>query len=97
MLPLPPLEVVQVAAEHEGRTLHGGNGDPIVDGCPTLAAHARLDELWRNQSVPGNPSISTLISAGRIDGANGTAGTRVPVLAVDPVVSQHGDAAYLAE
>jgi hypothetical protein len=38
MLPLPPLQVVQVAAERDGRALHRGNGNPIVDGCATLAA-----------------------------------------------------------
>src|SRR6478672_9178294 len=63
MLPLPPLQVVQVAAEGDGCALHGGNGDSIVNGRPTLAAHAHLDELLSNKSVPGNPSITALINA----------------------------------
>ncbi len=63
MLPLPPLQVVQVAAEVDGCALYGGNGDPIVNGCPTLTANAHLDELWSNKSVPGNPSITALINA----------------------------------
>lgn len=97
MLPLPPLQIVQVAAKCDGWALHGGNGDSILDGYATLAAHAAVDELRRNQSVPGNPSIAVLINAGRIDRANGIAGMCVPVLAVDPVVTQDGDTAYLAE
>jgi len=97
MLPLPPLQVVQVAAEGDGCALHGGNGDSIVNGRPTLAAHAHLDELWSKKSVPGNASITALINAGRVDGADWLAGVGVPVLAVGPVISQYGDAAYLAE
>ena len=97
MLPLPPLQIVQVAAERDGCALHGGNGDPIGDGCPTLVADSSLGELWGNQPVPGNAPVPLLINAGRIDRANGVASARVPVLAVDPVVSQYGDAAYLAE
>jgi len=87
MLPLPPLQVVQVAAEGDRGAFHGGNGDPIIDGCATLAAHAHLDELRSNQSVPGNSSIAALINAGRVDRADWFARTRVPVLAVDPVIS----------
>src|SRR6476646_5368994 len=45
MLPLPPLQVVQVAAEGDGGAFHGGNGDAIIDGGPTLTAHSHLDEL----------------------------------------------------
>src|ERR1051326_5541730 len=97
MLPLPPLQVVQIAAEREGCPLHRGNGDAIVDGRPTLAAPAPLNEFRRNQAVPGNTPVMLLINAGRIDRANGIACMRVPVLAVDPMVAQHGDAAYLAE
>jgi len=97
MLPLPPLQVVQIAAEGDGCAFHGGDGNPIVNGRPTLAAHATLDEFRRNQPVPGNAPVTVLVNAGRIDRANGIAGTRVPVLAVDPVISQHGNAAYLAE
>src|SRR5438445_8713541 len=97
MLPLPPVQIVQVAAEGDGRALHGGNRDPVIDECPTLAAHAHLDELRSNKSVPGNPSISALVSAGGINRADGFAGTSVPVLAVGPVVSQHGEATYLTE
>ena len=97
VLALPPLQIVQVAAERDGCALHGGNGDPIGDGCSTLVADACLDELWRNESVPGNAPVPLLINAGRIDRANGVASARVPVLAVGPVVSQHGDAAYVAE
>src|ERR1041384_6275910 len=67
MLPLPPLQIVQVAAERDGCALHGGNGDPIGDGCSTLVADACLDELWRNESVPGNAPVPLLINAGRID------------------------------
>ena len=63
MLPFPPLQVVQVAAERKGCAFHGGNGDPIVNGRPALAAHADLDELWSNKSVPGNPPITALINA----------------------------------
>src|SRR5882724_6221 len=97
MLPLPPLHVVQVAAEPNGCTLHCGNGNPIFDGCPALAAHAALDELRRNQSVPGNAPVSVFIDAGSIDWANGNSGAGVPVLAVGPVVSQHSNAADLAK
>jgi hypothetical protein len=63
MLPLPPLQVVQVAAEGDRRALHGGNGDAIIDGRPALAAHAHLDELRSNKSVPWNASIAVLINA----------------------------------
>jgi len=97
MLPLPPLQVVQVAAEVDGCALYGGNGDPIVYGRPALAAHTHLDELRRNKSVPGNPPISALISPRRIDWADRTRGAGVPVLAIGPMVSQHGDVADLAE
>ncbi|SRR5579871_5294017 len=97
MLPLPPVQVVQVAAERDRCALHSGNGNPIVDGCRALTAHARLDELWRNKSMPGNPPVSALINARRIDRANGTARASVPVLAIGPMVSQHGDATNLAE
>jgi hypothetical protein len=97
MLTLPPLQVVQVAAERDGRTLNPGNRYPIVDGCATFAAHAAWDKLRRYQSVPGNPSISALINAGSIDWANWFAAIGVPVLAVGPVISQHSDAADLAQ
>src|SRR6476469_4086878 len=97
MLPLPPLQVVQVAAEGDGCALHGGNGDPIVNGRSTLAAHAHLDELRSNKSVPGNASITALINAGRVDRADWLAGVHMPVLAVGPVISQYGNATYLAE
>src|SRR5690242_15774689 len=90
MLPLPPLQVVQVAAKRDGRTLQCGNGNPVVDGCPTLAAYAALNELRSDQSVPGNTPVSVLIDAGSIDGANRFAGAGVPVLAVSPVVGQYG-------
>src|SRR5579859_27719 len=97
MLPLPPLQVVQVAAKRDGCALQRGDGNPVVDGCPTLAADAALNELRRNQSVPGNAPVSVLIDAGSIDGANRFAGAGVPILAVSPVVGQYSHAANLAE
>src|SRR5438270_3269611 len=97
MLPLPPLEVVQIAAKPDGCALHGGDGDAIINRRPTLAAHAALNELRSNQSVPGNAPVPVLIDAGGIDGANRFAGAGVPILAVGPMVSQHGHAANLAK
>src|ERR1051326_1073809 len=92
MLPLPPLQVVQVATERDGCALHGSDGDASFNRCATLAAHAALNELRRNQSVPGNAPVSVLIDAGSIDGANRLAGAGVPVLAVGPIVGQYGHA-----
>src|SRR5215831_5032748 len=97
MLPLPPLQVVQVAAKRNGSALHGIDGNPVVDGCPTFAAHAALNKLRRNRPVPGNPPVSVVINAGSIDGANRFAGAAVPVLAVSPIVGGHRYAADFAE
>src|SRR6476646_1458216 len=97
MLPLPPLQIVQVAAKRDGCALYGGDGDAIVNRCPTLAAHAALNELRGNQPVPGNAPVPVLIDAGGIDWANRLASAGVPVLAVGPIVSQDVYAADLAE
>src|SRR5579864_4798231 len=97
MLPLPPLQVVQVAAKRDGCALHGGDGDAVIDGYPTLAAHAALNELWRNEPMPGNAPVAILINAGGIYRANRFAGVGVPVLAVSPMVGHHGHAANFAE
>src|SRR5579864_5079348 len=86
MLPLPPLQVVQIAAKRDGRALHGGDGDAVIDGCAALVTHTGLNELGRDQSMPGDAPVPLLIDAGSIDGTNRFAGVGMPVLAVSPMV-----------
>jgi hypothetical protein len=97
MLPLPPLEVVQVAAKHTRRALYLGDRDAIFHWCSTLATPAFGNEFRGDHTVPGNPPVAAVIEAGAVDRANRDAGPRMPVLAVRPVICQHGHAADLAE
>src|SRR4249920_1119247 len=97
MLPFPPLQIVHVTAKRDGRAFYGSDGNPVVDGCPTLAAHAALNKFRRDQPVPGNAPVPVLIDAGGIDWANRLAGAGMPILAIGPIVGQHSYAADLAE
>src|SRR5476651_1266729 len=86
MLPFPPLQVVQVAAELDGGTLHLGDSDPVFNGRATLVAYSGLYELRLNRAVPWNAPVSMLINAGGIDRAGRGTGAGMPILAVGPLV-----------
>jgi hypothetical protein len=73
MLALPPLQVVEIAAEDSRRSLDGGNGYAIGKGLAAFAANARADLLWLNRSMPGDSAVSVFVQTGRVDGANGFA------------------------
>src|SRR6266853_973009 len=97
MLAFPPLQVMQVSAKGERGSFYSGDGNAIVDRVAAFRASAGLNELRRHGAMPGNSPVSALVQAGGIDGADGAARSGVPVLAIRPVVDQHGDAANLAK
>lgn len=97
VLALPPLEIVQVTAEGEWRTFDDSNGDAFREGFAAFIAYAGANVLRFNRAMPGNATISRFVKTGSVDGADGFGCARVPVLTICPVVSEHSNAANLAE
>src|SRR5882672_10819069 len=96
MLPLPPLHVMQVAAEFDRRPLHRRDRYSICNGCATLVTRTGLDQFRLNHSVPWNALVSMVINARRIDWADRATSAGMPVLAVGPMLGQNGRAANFA-
>jgi hypothetical protein len=97
MLTLPPLQVVEIAAEDSRRALDGGNANAIGKSLAAFAANAPADLLRFNRSMPGNSAVSIFVETGGVNGANGFAGAGVPVLAVRPMIGEYCKPANLAE
>jgi len=97
VLALPPLQIVQVAAEGEWSAFHGGNGKPIMHGAGALVADAGAYGLGRNGAMPGDAAVALVIHSRSIDRADGSGRARVPVLAVGPVIVENGNATNFAE
>src|SRR5260370_12469010 len=92
VLALPPLQIVQVAAELDGRSVRNGDGQPLLKAFPAFVANPGLNMIRFDGPVPGDAAIPVFIQTGRIDWANRFAGARVPVLAICPMVrgKRHG-------
>ena len=63
MLALPPVEIMQVAAEGQWSTFNGGDGNAVADWGAAFTAYAGGDELRRNGPVPGNATIALVIDS----------------------------------
>jgi len=61
MLPLPPIQVMQVAAKLSRGTLHGGDLYAVSKMLATLAAQAPADGLGLNIPMPWDAVVSILI------------------------------------
>lgn len=96
VLALPPLQVVEIAAEQLRRGFYGSNAKAISKGLTALTADTSADLLRINAIVPGNSMVSIFVKARCVDGANGLADASVPVLAVRPVIDGHRQPANLA-
>ncbi len=94
---IPPLEIMQIAAELPALALDGGHCDAVSERLAASAAHAGLSGFWRDRTTPGNAVVSVLVKTGGVNRPDGPARARVPILAVRPVVDEHHKAANLAE
>ena len=63
MLALPPVEIVQVAAEGQRSAFNGGDRNTVVDQSAAFAAYAGGDELRRNRTVPGDAAIALVVDS----------------------------------
>jgi hypothetical protein len=97
MLALPPDQIVQVAAKREGSALHAGNRNTVFKIGAALVADPAVALLRRYGAVPGDAAVSVFVETRSINWTDWLAGTRMPVLAVRPVIDQYGDAANLTE
>ena len=97
VLALPPLHVVQIAAELKRRTLHYNDLKSVGKDRSALMAHSR-DALFRlDCAVSRNAPVAAIVQTGRVDRPNGLARVAMPVLAVGEVVHEHGDGADFAK
>ena len=97
VLAFPPLQVVQIAAEDQPRALDGDDSNSVSKSLSAFTASASTYGFRLHCAMPGNSPVSVFIETGSINGADEFFRPGMPVLAVRPVISQHGEAANLAE
>src|SRR5260370_25329119 len=79
VLALPPFQVVQVAAELDGRSVRNGDGQPLIKAFPAFVANPGLNMIRFDPPVPGDAAIPVFIQTGRIYWTTRVACARVPV------------------
>ena len=63
MLALPPIEIMQVAAEGQRSTFKGGDRNTVVDRGAAFTADAGGDELRWNGTMPGDAAIALVVDS----------------------------------
>lgn len=63
VLALPPIEIMQVAAEGQWSAFNGGDGNTIMDWGAAFTAYAGSDELRRNGAMPGDTAIALVVDS----------------------------------
>ena len=97
MSPCPPHQVMEIAAELIERAIRRNDLQSMIKRRSALAADSSSDLDRLIVAVPGNPAVTALVKSGGIDGSDGPAGVRVPVLARGPMVGGNWDSTNPAE
>ena len=97
MLALPPVEIMQIAAELQGRRFGSDNRQSFRKSCAADMAGSACDLLGFDCAMPRNAPVTALIETRGIDRALRIATARMPVLAVCPMVGKYLESADLTK